>query len=123
LRLPSCGHILLAALPLRNTVEAVMPHSPSSPRRRLAVLAAAFGLAVLIAPAAHAFTIDNEANTTSNGTARYSDPDSRFSNSANGPTVYKQGNATLQFGTPQSFDQRYNANRLFNPNPGPGDDR
>ena len=33
---------------------------PSSPRHCLAVLAAAFGLAVLMAPAAQAFTIDNQ---------------------------------------------------------------
>ena len=96
-----------------------MQHSPSSPRRRLAVLAAAFGLAVLVAPAAHAFTIDNQANTNSDGSARYTDPDSRFSNSGNGQTTYRQGNATFQFGTPQSFDQRYDSNRMFNPNPRP----
>ena len=59
-----------------------MKHLPPSPsRHRLAVLAAAFGLAVLATPAAHAFTIDNQSNTNSDGSARYTDPDARFSGS------------------------------------------
>ena len=50
-----------------------MTHFPS--RHRLAVLAAAFGLAALAAPAAQAFTMDNQANTNADGSARYADPD------------------------------------------------
>lgn len=97
---------------------------PSRSRQRLAVLAAALGLAVLAAPAAHAFTIDDQSNTNSDGTARYTDPDARFSGSGNGQTVIKQGNTTIQFGgQPQSFDQRYSTDRMFNANPRPGDDR
>ena len=62
-----------------------MKHLPPSPsRHRLAVLAAAFGLAVLAAPVAHAFTIDDQSNTNSDGRARYADPDARFSGAGSG---------------------------------------
>ena len=73
-----------------------MQHSSPS-HHRLALLAAACGLAVLVAPAAHAFTIDQQSNTTSNGSARYSDPDERFSGSGSGQTI-QQGNTTIRFG-------------------------
>jgi len=87
---------------------------PSASRRRLAILAAAFGLAVLAAPA-QAFTIDDQSNTNSNGSARYADPDARFSGYGT-PTTIQQGNTTLQLGGQQgSFDQRYNPNRMFDP--------
>jgi parvulin-like peptidyl-prolyl isomerase len=104
-----------------------MKHLPPSPlRHRLAVLAAAFGLALLAAPAAHAFTIEDQSNTNSNnnGAARYSDPDARFSGSGNGQTTIQQGNTTLRFGGQQgSFDQRYNPNRMFDPIDRSGDGR
>jgi hypothetical protein len=102
-----------------------MKHLPPSPsHHRLAVLAAAFGLALLAAPVAHAFTIEDQSNTNSNGTARYSDPDARFSGSGNGQTTIQQGNTTLRFGGQQgSFDQRYNPNRMFDPNGRPDDNR
>jgi hypothetical protein len=88
--------------------------SPS--RQRLAMLAAAFGLALLAAPAAHAFTIDEQSNTNSDGSARYTDPDSRFSGTGNGQTTLKQGNTTIRFGGQQgSFDQRYNPSQMFEP--------
>jgi hypothetical protein len=104
--------------------EAVMKYLPSSPsRHRLAVLVAAFGLALLAMPAAHAFTIDDHSNTNSDGTARYTDPDERFSGSGNGQTTIQQGNATLRFGGQPSFDQRYNPNQTFDPNARSGDDR
>ncbi len=96
---------------------------PSSSRHRLAVLAAAFGLVLLAAPAARAFTIDNQANSNADGSARYLDPDAQFSGSADGKTVIKQGNTTIQFGQGQSFDQRYDTNRMFNQIGRPGDDR
>jgi hypothetical protein len=104
--------------------EAVMKLlSPSPASHRLAVLVAAFGLALLAMPAAHAFTIDDKSNTNSDGTARYTDPDERFSGSGNGQNTLQQGNATLRFGSQPSFDQRYNPNQMFDPNPRPGDDR
>ena len=95
---------------------------PSSPCR-LAVFAAVFGLILLAAPAARAFTIDNQNNSNADGSARYTDPDARFSGSADGKTVIRQGGTTLQFGGSQSFDQKYNADRMFNPNGRLGDDR
>ena len=102
-----------------------MKHLPPSPsRHRLAVLAAAFGLALLAAPATHAFTIDDQSNTNSDGTARYVDPDARFSGSGTGQTTIQQGNTTLRFGGQQgTFDQRYNPNRMFDPNARPDNER
>jgi hypothetical protein len=102
-----------------------MKHLPPCPsRHRLAVLAAACGLALLAAPAAHAFTIDDQSNTNSDGSARYSDPDARFSNSGSGQTTIQQGNTTIRFGGQQgSFNQRYNPNRMFDPLGRPGDER
>jgi hypothetical protein len=75
---------------------------------------------------AQAFTFDNTTNTKSDGSARYTDPDSRrFSTgSNNGQTTFKQGNTTFQFGSQRSLtDQRYYPEQLFSPNGRPGDDR
>jgi hypothetical protein len=104
--------------------EAVMKHLPSSPsRHRLAVLVAAFGLAVLAMSAAHAFTIDNQSNTNSDGSARYSEPEARFSGTGSATTI-QQGNTTLRYGGQLgSFDQRYNPNRMFDQNGRPDDNR
>jgi hypothetical protein len=100
-----------------------MKHLPIS-RHRLAILAAAFSLALLAAPLAHAFTIEDQSNTNSDGTARYTDPDSRFSGAGTGQTTLQQGNTSLRFGTQQgSFDQRYDANRVFDSLTRPGNDR
>jgi len=94
------------------------------PRRWLTALVAACGLIALAAPAAHAFTIDNQSTNDGSGGARYADPDARFSNSGNGQSTYHLGDTTVQFGgQPQSFDQRYNANRMFDPLGRPGDGR
>jgi len=94
------------------------------PHYRLAILAAAFAVAILAAPTARAFTMDNSSNTNADGTARYTDPDQQFSGSGsnNGQTVLKQGNATFHFGSQQSFDQRYDSNRMFDTLGGPGRD-
>ena len=101
-----------------------MKHLPPSSYRRLAVLAAACGCAMLAASAAHAFTIDNQANTNSDGSARYADPDEQFSNSDNGQTTIKQGNTTFRFGGQTgSFSDRYNSSRMFDPLGRPGDNR
>ena len=90
---------------------------------RLAVFAAAFGLAVLAAPAAHAFTMDTQSNTNSDGSARYTDPDSRLTGSGDGQTTLRQGNTTMQFGNRSTFDQRYDNSRMFDPLGKPGQDR
>ena len=61
---PYCSGCFAASLPLRPTERpSCSIRLPS--HHRLAVLAAACGLAVLVAPAAHAFTIDQQSNTTS----------------------------------------------------------
>ena len=81
---------------------------------RLAVFAAACGLTLLAAPAAHAFTIENQGATDQAAAARL-DQDRKFTNSGNGPSTIKQGNTTLQFGARPSFNQRYDSNRYFDP--------
>jgi hypothetical protein len=93
-----------------------------------AAFAAGFGLGLLVAQA-QAFTFDNTTNTNSDGSAKYTDPDSRFSSggangSGNGQSAYKFGNTTLQFGRQRSLtDERYYPDRAFNPNGRPGDAR
>lgn len=84
------------------------------------------GLSLLAAPQARAFTIDDQSNAPVGGSARYTDPDQRLTGDSNkyGTTIYKQGNTSLQFGTQRQFDdQKYNTERIFNPNGRPGDDR
>ncbi|MGH6726584.1 MAG: hypothetical protein ACREB8_08570 [Pseudolabrys sp.] len=104
-----------------------MKHPPLSPSRyRLAILAGAFGLALAAASAAHAFTIDNQSNTNSDGSARYTDPDEHFSGTGNGngQTIIRQGDATLRFGGNQgSFGQRYDSNQVFDSLTRSGNDR
>jgi hypothetical protein len=85
----------------------------------LGLFAAALGLPLLAAPnfvgLAHAFTLDNQSNTNSDGSAKYVDPDAQVSRFGTGPGTIKQGNTTIQFGSQRSFDQRYNADRMFEP--------
>ena len=99
-----------------------MKHQPLS-SRHLALLAAVLGLMLWTVPAARAFTIDNQSNSNADGSARYADPDARFDTSSDGKTTFRQGNTTFQFGQSQSFDQKYNADRMFNPNGRLGEDR
>ncbi len=102
-----------------------MSRSPLS-RHRAFVAAAAFGLGILAATAAQAFTIDNQSGTNSDGSAKYTDPDSRFSDGGSGNgQKFNFGGATVQFGTRQqgSSDQRYDRERLFSPNGTPYGDR
>ena len=74
-------------------------------------------LALLAAPAAHAFTMDDQTNTNGDGTAKFSDPNDRLTSkfgNGSGQTVIKQGNTTLQFGVqPRSQGQRYDFNSQF----------
>jgi hypothetical protein len=96
-------------------------------QHRVFIFAAALGLALLAAPnfvgLARAFTIDDQSNTNSDGTAKFADPDTRFSGNGNGgPTTYRQGNMSLQFGSQRSLtDERYNTDRMFSPIGRPGD--
>jgi hypothetical protein len=91
--------------------------------RRLGVFAAIFALAVLTAPTARAFTMDNQTSTNSDGSARYTDPDERFSGGSNGQTTIRQGNTTFQFGGQAPFEQRYDNSQMFSPLGKPGQDR
>jgi hypothetical protein len=97
---------------------------PLSRLQRVA-LAAAFGAILLAAGAAQAFTFDNTTNTNSDGSARYTDPDERFSGTGNnnGATTIKQGNTTLQFGTRQGADRNFNTDSMFQPNGRPMGER
>jgi len=73
---------------------------------------------------AHAFTIEDQGGAS--GGRGYVDldqpaaapdrlaPVSPF-NTDNGQTTVKQGNGTFQFGQQRSFNERYNANNLFDP--------
>lgn len=102
----------------------LLPLFPS--RRRIAVLVTALGLtlglALAAAPVAQAFTIDEQSNSNSDGSAKYADPDARLQGFGNGgPGIIRQGNTTFQFGAQRSFDQRYNADRMFQPLDRPGD--
>jgi hypothetical protein len=130
LSLPRCGHIIpVKSLPT-IFVRLPMKHSPFCPsRHQTAVLAVALGLALLAAPKfaglAHAFTLEGQSNSISDGAAKYADPvdpKSRLDGGGNGTTL-QQGNTTFQFGGPgPSSSERFNsdANRMFNPLGRPG---
>jgi hypothetical protein len=112
-------------IPLNWNREAAMTFLT---KPRALVFAAAFGV-VLAAPAAQAFTFEQGA-TNSDGTAKFTTPDSRFFNSGSttnssssttGNPTYRSGNTSLQFGGSQSQSQRYNVENMFNPNGRPMD--
>ena len=100
--------------------------TPFAARRShiLALAAAAFSLALLAAPAAQAFTIEELGSVSNGDGARnaIADPDGRVSRFGSGSgNTYKQGNTTIQFGARPSFDQRYDNSRMFNPLGRPGE--
>jgi hypothetical protein len=87
------------------------------------LVAVAFGSAVVSVPAAHAFTIENQDSSAAapqnfldlGKPAPEADQNgSRFSSNG-GQTRLQSGNATLEFGSRQSFEQRYNPSKLFDP--------
>ncbi|MGH6788141.1 MAG: hypothetical protein ACRECC_00485 [Pseudolabrys sp.] len=90
-----------------------------TPRLCLAALAAALMLA---APAAHAFTFEGANTVTPDGTAKLTDPDSRFDTSGNKSTLDNPNgfhfSASPRSGA-ASFDS--DANRLFSPVGRPGE--
>ena len=107
--------------------------TPFATSRRLALTAAACGLALLAAPLfvglAQAFTIEEQGSVSNGDGARsaITDPDARVSRfgsgSGNGQSTFKQGNTTLQFGVQPSFDQHYDSNRMFDPGSRLNDER
>jgi hypothetical protein len=79
------------------------------------LVAAVAAAMVPLSGAARAFVIDNQSNTNSDGTAKFSDPDSKFSSNSAGKTTVRQGNTTIQFGpSQQPFSQRYDSSNFFN---------
>ena len=87
---------------------------------RLALASALAAAAILAAPAAHAFTIENQNANGQDQSFLYPDrgiagagQTQQGFTSKDGITTYKDGNATLQFGHRQSTDQNYNADQLF----------
>jgi hypothetical protein len=92
--------------------------------RRALIAGGALGLA--LAGSAQAFTIDNQSGTNADGSAKFADPDSRFSgDGANGaPTTYRNGNMSLQFGARGTHpDRDYNTDQMFQPNGRPAGER
>ena len=87
-----------------------------------ALAAAVVGAGLLIAPAAQAFTLQDEnANGTDQsflypgGVPSADSGQSQGFKQQDGMGTYKEGNATLQFGHQRSFNQNYNADQLFDP--------
>jgi hypothetical protein len=111
-----------------------MKHLPSRQIRHL-LAAALFGLGLLAAPAAHAFTVENQDSTggaTSQNfldlaTKPVTDPDdqvkSRFGSSDGKGGLNLGGGTTLQFGSQAPYEQRYDTHKMFDPLGGPGDPR
>jgi len=92
------------------------------------LFAAALGAVLLAAPAAQAFTFENQAsgdgavNALASGVKPYVDPTDKLEPSqnaarfdGNGTSTYQQGGLSLQFGHPRSFDERYNPDYLYDP--------
>jgi hypothetical protein len=87
------------------------------------VAAAVLLAAMYAAPAAQAFTIENQGGNGGQGFLDLDKPAappdrlapvSRFGNE-NGQTTIKDGNTTFRFGQQPSFSERYNSKNLFDP--------
>jgi hypothetical protein len=94
----------------------------ASRQSRAALVAAVFGLGLMAAPAAQAFSLQDSNGSTTDPRQGYLNldtpqvktdkPAAGFGNSD--VTTYKQGGVTLHFGRPQrSFEQEYNTDRYF----------
>ena len=92
----------------------------------LSLAAAAFALTLFAAPAAQAFTVENQDSTGSGGSnfldlskPKITDPDASISQFGSGtPGTYNFGKAARcnsARGQSGSFDQRYNPSNLFDP--------
>ena len=123
---PPCGHSFWL-MSVNRFYEAVM----TIRRSQVATVTTAFALALLaaslLAHRAQAFTFEDKGSgDKTNLSSGLADPDpsdrltSRFDSGKQ--TIIKRGNTTIYFGgQPQSFDQRYNPDNMFNPNGRPGD--
>jgi hypothetical protein len=110
------------ALRRTHNIEAAMKTFPPL------LFAAALGAVLLAAPAAQAFTFENQAsgdgavNALASGVKPYVDPTDKLEPSqnasrfdGNGTSTYPQGGLSLQFGHQRSFDERYNPDYLYDP--------
>lgn len=92
------------------------------------LFAAALGAVLLAAPAAQAFTFENQAsgdgaaNALASGVKPYVDPTDRLAPSkeasrfdGNGTSKYESGGMTLQFGRQPTFNEKYNPDYLYDP--------
>jgi len=94
-------------------------------RKMLHVAVAAAGIGVLLMSAAQAFTFENPGAPAGNPSElRFGTGDSRFSTGTGNSTTnappsrpggFRFGNG-VQFNGQSSFDQRYNADRMFDSN-------
>jgi hypothetical protein len=86
---------------------------------------AALALALAAAPAAHAFTFENATGSAAaqdqsflypdkSSAPQADQPQTRF-DSHDGVSTLKDGPFYLRFGHEQSFDQRYDTNKFFDP--------
>jgi len=90
---------------------------------RAGLVAAALGLGLIIAPAAHAFTLQDSDGSTTDPRQRYleldtrpvTDPTRSESRFDRGGTTIKQGDFTLQFNRHRSFDEQYSTDHYFDP--------
>jgi hypothetical protein len=87
------------------------------------VAVAAFLAAMYAAPAAQAFTIENQGGSGGQGFLDLDKPAAPPDRQApvssfgteNGRTTFQLGNSKFQFGQQQSFGERYNSKNLFDP--------
>jgi hypothetical protein len=93
-----------------------------TPHRFGLLVAAAFGFALAAAPAAHAFTVENQDSGGAKsqdffyqGKPTPQDPDDQVkSRFGGGQGSVQMGDSTLQFGARPSFNERYNPSAIFN---------
>ena len=96
--------------------------SVPAPRRSGALLAAVAGAVLLTASVAQAFTFNDQPSGGggADSATKFTDPADRAKLRMNGNTgdrtTIQGGNTTFQFGGRESFDQRYDSNRMFSPN-------
>lgn len=90
---------------------------------RFALAAALLGAALLAAPAAQAFTMQDESAGSATGQS-FLYPDRGVATDSgqtqgfkqdNGITTFKDGNTSFRFGHRPSFDQTYNTDHIFDP--------
>ena len=102
-----------------------MPLLAPRRNRHVGLAAAILGAGMLVASAAQAFTIQDGSDSVSGADRSFLYPDSgslaagsgqtRGFTQNDGMTTYKDGNSTFQFGHRPSFEQRYNADHMFDP--------